>query len=60
MRVFKIICTLLFVALIAGSFSYVMWSISRSFNYSFFYQDMVEATVCEMVNPEYLKAQCDE
>jgi len=41
-------------------FIYVIWSYGRKWNYSLSYEDMVRETVCEMVNQEYLKGNCDE
>jgi len=41
-------------------FLYVIWSYGRKWNYSISYEDMVRETVCEMVEVEYLKGECDE
>ena len=47
-------------AIIIGLLAYGGWNISRWWNYSLGYEDMVQRTVCEMVKPEYLVRPCDK
>jgi hypothetical protein len=44
--------------LLVGTLSYFGWVLAKTINYKLQYEDMVQATVCEMVKPEYLKGEC--
>lgn len=38
--------------------AYAAWEVGRYLNYSLSYEEQVQATVCEMVKPEYLIKKC--
>ena len=43
------------VMIIFGIFTYGMYWLYKTVSYSFFYENMVQQTITEMVKPEYLK-----
>ena len=43
------------VILIIGGLIYGGYWLTKTISYSFFYEDMVQRTIVEMVKPEYLK-----
>ncbi len=45
-----VVCAACIIVVIYGAY----W-VAKSFSYAFFYEDMVQRTVVEMVKPEYLK-----
>lgn len=50
----KFIGGALVVAVVVGLIGWGIFTMKRSWNYSWGYQDKVEETVCDMVKPEYL------
>jgi predicted acyltransferase len=54
MEVIKIIAMSLLALLISATIIYGCYWVAKSVSYAIFYEDMVRATVSEMVKPEYL------
>ena len=49
------IAAVLIIALVVFAFNFGCWWFGRRVNYTLLYEDMVRATVSEMVQPEALK-----
>jgi hypothetical protein len=47
------------IIVIWAAIAYGVWNLYRWWNYSMGYEDMVKETICEMVEPQYIKnGQC--
>ena len=48
----------IFIVLVCGPISYLLWFFGRQLNYEWSYKSMVQDTVCEMIKAEHLNYQC--